>query len=143
MKKNTLKIRTRLVVAFLIVICTPLFLIGVGSIIFTNYQLKAIENYYNIEGEGIEAFSNTTRLLDGLTQKIHKEILSLAKYSPDSLENEAMLEKINGQLKDKYSFLLVLKDKNVIYNGNTSEDVKGIYESLKKTFEAVRCRSVL
>ena len=130
MKKNTLKIRTRLVVAFLIVICTPLFLIGVGSVIFTNYQMNAIENYYNVDGEGIGAFSNTTKLLDGLTQKIHKEILALAKYSPDSLEKEDMLEKINGQLKDKYSFLLVLKDKEVIYNGSTSEDVKSIYESL-------------
>lgn len=131
MKKNTLKIRTRLVVAFLIVICTPLFLIGVGSVIFANYQLNAIENYYNIDGEGISAFSNTTRLLDGLTQKIHKDILSLAKSSPDSMENADMLEKINGQLKEKYSFLLVLKDKNVIYNGSTSTDIKGIYESLK------------
>lgn len=131
MKKNTLKIRTRLVVAFLIVICTPLFLIGVGSAIFANYQLNVIEDYYNIDGEGIGAFSNTTKLLDGLTQKIHKDILSLAKSSPDSMENVDVLEKINGQLKDKYSFLLVVKEKNVIYNGSSSTDVKSIYESFK------------
>lgn len=131
LKKNTLKIRTRLVVAFLIVICMPLLLIGVGSVVFANYQLNVIEDYYNIDGEGIETFSNTTKLLDGLTQKIHKEILSLAKNSPDSMENVDVLEKINGQLKEKYSFLLVLKDKNVIYNGSSSMDVKSIYESFK------------
>ncbi len=118
-KKHTLKIRTRLVMAFLIVIFTPLFLIGGGSIIYANYQINAIEEYYNIDSGGLTSFSDTTMLLNKLTQDIYGEIIFLANEAPERFENIGLLDDINERLQDKYSLLVVIKDNNIFYDGSS------------------------
>lgn len=131
MKNGILKVRLRLVVAFLIVIFVPIILISLGSIIYTKYQLKVIEDYYNITGEGINTFSNNTKLLDGLTKKEYEEMSELAEYSPESFEDEEFLNAINARLNDKESFLLVIRDKNIIYNGSKgTESLERFYRIL-------------
>lgn len=133
MKKNTLKIRTRLVVAFLIVTCTPLFLISIGSAIYANYQINAIEDYYNVDSDGWTILSDSTRLLNRLTQEIYKEIIMLAQNEPERFEDKARLDSMNERLKDKYSFMVVVKSGDVIYDG--SEGGAGeIYGILKEFF---------
>lgn len=117
-KKHTLKIRTRLVMAFLIVVCTPLLLIGGGSIIYTNYQINAIEEYYNIDSGGLTSFSDTTLLLNKLTQDIYGEIIFLASETPERLENKELLRDINKRLQNKYSSLVVIKNNSIFYDGS-------------------------
>ncbi len=116
--KHTLKIRTRLVMAFLIVVFTPLLLIGGGSVIYTNYQINAIEEYYNIDSGGLTSFSDTTLLLNKVTQDIYGEIIFLANETPERLEDKELLADINKRLQAKYSSLVVIKDSGIFYDGS-------------------------
>lgn len=128
-KKHTLKIRTRLVVAFLIVIFTPLLLIGGGSIIYANYQIHAIEEYYDIDSGGLSSFSDTTLLLNKLTQDIYGEIIFLANETPERLEDIGLLKDINARLQNKYSLLVVIKGKNIFYDGSNGS-LGDVYDML-------------
>ncbi|MBQ9765092.1 MAG: HAMP domain-containing histidine kinase [Lachnospiraceae bacterium] len=120
-KKHTLKIRTRLAMAFIMVILTPLLLIGGGGILYANFQIKAIEKYYNIDTEGIISFSDTTLFLNMLTQDNYTEIVFLAQSAPERLEDKDVLNDINLHLQDKYSFLVVMKNDAIIYDGSSGE----------------------
>ncbi len=128
-KKYTLKIRTRLVMAFLIVVLMPIFLIGGGSIIYTNYQINAIEEYYNIDSGGLTSFSDTTLLLNKLTQDIYGEIVFLANETPERLENRELLTDINRKLQNKYSALVVVKNGSIFYDGSEGK-LGDMYEML-------------
>ncbi len=116
-----MKIRARLVVAFLIIIIIPIILFStVGSAII-NYQVKAIQESYDVETNTVQMFVNPMDVLNRLTEKICDEISNNSVLHPEKFDNMEYIRKINKDLKGKYSYLIVRKGNQYHYVGNEEE----------------------
>ncbi|MTK05949.1 MAG: HAMP domain-containing protein [Hungatella sp.] len=126
-----LKLRTRLVVAFIIITVVPLTMIfavvaGLGS-----YQMKAFRKAYNLT-EHVDLLSgNSLQIFNRLTRETQKEISRILQSDPDQFNDQDFLQKLNDNLASKYSYMIVRKGNNLIYDGN-SHITQGIFDQLPK-----------
>ena len=126
-----LKLRTRLVVAFIIITVVPLTMIfavvaGLGS-----YQMKAFRKAYNLT-EHVDLLSgNSLQIFNRLTRVTQKEISRILQSDPDQFDDQDFLQKLNDNLASKYAYMIVRKGNNIIYDGN-SHITQGILDQLPK-----------
>ncbi len=126
-----LKLRTRLVVAFIIITVIPLTMIfavvaGLGS-----YQMKAFRKAYNLT-EHVDLLSgNSLQIFNRLTREEQKEIKRILQSDPDQFNDQDFLQKLNDNLASKYAYMIVRKGDTLIYDGN-SHITQGIYEQLPR-----------
>lgn len=126
-----LKLKTRLIVAFVIITVIPLILIYAVVAGLSNYQKKAFSKAYNLS-EQINIFSgNSLQIFNRLTQAEQKVIREMLKSDPGRFNDGKYLEKINEKLAAKYAYIIVRKDDTLIYDGN-SHITQGLYEQLPK-----------
>lgn len=112
--------------SFLVIIVLPIMMaVMIGKMII-NYQIKSIEETYNIEFTTRQAITNPIQILNRVTRDSFNRIKLYAMKNPEVLENMDFLSRLNSELLDKYSFLVVYHDNNVVFEGNPSkfEDVK-------------------
>ena len=114
-----MKIKTKLTISFCIIIFVPIFLATIALIGFQSVQMKAIEQTYGIRNADPYSWANSVQLLNGLTEDCFEELKDTARKNPSKLEDYSFLYQTNKELKEKYSYLLVLKDSEIFYNGNT------------------------
>lgn len=116
-----MKLKGRLLTAFLILTALPVFLIiiAVGGII--SYQDNAIKQTYNVTTNTINVLSNPLQLLSKLTRGIYNEIVVTAETEPEKFEDNSYIEYLNNSLKGKYSFIILRKGDTFIYSGNDSK----------------------
>lgn len=124
-----MKLKNRIIISFFVIILVPLVLTGIALMGFTSYQVRSIEKQYGIEGITYESLSNNTYLLSKMTQKIFDNLQRTALNSPENLEDEKYLDKINKELVAKNAYLLVRKDRSMIYSGS-EVDVQTILTEL-------------
>lgn len=116
-----MKIKERLIVAFLIIITIPVIMIcAVGGAIIT-HQMNAIEKSYNVETNTIQILINPIQVLNRMTRSICNNIETCAKVAPERLEDDNYLDEINWQLRERYSYLVVRKNGIYTYVGNREE----------------------
>ncbi|MBO5371626.1 MAG: HAMP domain-containing histidine kinase [Lachnospiraceae bacterium] len=113
-----MKLRTRLTISFCIIIFVPILLAVFTVFAFQKIQVKAIEQTYGIEETDHNYLMNSMQLLNRYTRKNYEELAKLTKHSPEVFENKTYLEQVNAELLNKYSYLIVRKDTELIYNGN-------------------------
>lgn len=111
-----MKIRTKLAIAFLIIILVPVALCSVVGVGISQYQFRLMKEYYGIE-TSYDTFSDSTLFLNKITQKLYGEIERDADMTPEKFQDVSYLEALNKQLQDKYSFLVVREDETIIFNG--------------------------
>lgn len=111
-----MKIRTKLAIAFLIIILVPAILCSVVGVAISQYQFRLMKEYYGIE-TGYDTFSDSTLFLSRITQKLYGEIERDAETASEKFQDVAYLEGLNRQLQDKYSFLVVREDEIITFNG--------------------------
>lgn len=113
-----LKLKSRLLTAFLIITALPIFLIiiAVGGII--SYRDNAIKQNYDVTANTITVLSNPLQLLSKLTRGVYNEIVITAANEPEKFEDVNYIEYLNNDLLGKYSFIVLRKDNTVIYSGN-------------------------
>lgn len=116
-----MKIRTQLIIAFIVIIVVPVFLSLASGYGLSKYQFKLMEEYYGIEEPGYDSLSDSTQLLNKLTQKLYGDTAKLAMTNPEMLETLTFQEELNQQLKKKYSFLIVRKGEEIVYNGGETD----------------------
>lgn len=125
-----MKLKNRLVVAFLTVTVIPVVLSVVMVCVFSRFQLLAIEKAYDVSGTTLESFSNTTEILANLTKKSLHKLKETAETSPEKMEDATYLEKVNEGLKEKKTYLLVRKGQTIIYMGTNSEESEEVIAQL-------------
>ncbi len=114
-----MKLRTRLIVSFCIIIFVPVMLATVALWGFSQFQMKAIRQAYDVEGTSpYEYLTNSIRVLSRFTKADYETLLQVAKETPEKLEDPNYLAKINQDLTGKYSFLVVKKGEDLIYAGD-------------------------
>ncbi len=116
-----MKIKERLMVAFLIIITIPIIMVSaVGGAIIT-HQMNAIEKSYDVESNTIQILINPIQVLNRMTRTICNNIETCAKVSPEKLEDKRFLAEINSELQEKYSYLVLRKNGRYLYIGDKNE----------------------
>ncbi len=136
-----MKLKTRLTISFCIIIFVPILLAVFVIWGFQKFQIKAIETTYGIESGTYTYLTNPVQLLNQYTKRNYERLLKEASGNPDRFLEKAFLDKINRELKGKYSYLIVRKEDIIIYKGMNSEleekDLPGYGEGAQEEEDAV------
>ena len=105
-----MKLKTRLMVAFCIIIILPIALAGAAILGLYRIQTKAIQKNYGLEASDTQGvLSNSLQLMSRYTKTEYDEICKQAKADPEKLESVSYLAKINTKLQEKSSYLIFAK----------------------------------
>ena len=122
-----MKIKTRLIISFGIIILLPITLFIAAMCILYAFQANAMYKVYGTEVNTVvdvyELFSNSLQIMSSYTQEEFTEMSELAQTSPESLEDLTYLVSENEILIEKNSFLVFRKGDSIEYNGYTGETV--------------------
>ena len=118
-----MKLRTRLIISFCIIIFVPVLLAGATIWGFGEFQMRTVRQAYNIDGGAYEYLTNSIKVLSHFTKADYEALQKVAKEEPEKLEEQAYLEKINQELAGKYSYLIVRKEDNIIYGKDINPEV--------------------
>ena len=114
-----MKLRTRLIVSFCIIIFVPVLLMGIALWGFGQFQMKAIRRAYDVEGTSpYEYLTNSIRVISRFTKTDYESLLAVAEETPEKLEDSDYLARINEDLAGKFSYLVVKKGVDLIYTGD-------------------------
>lgn len=131
-----MKLKTRLIIAFITVITIPVLLSVTILCVMGRYQMSAIDKAYEISGTTVESFSNSMTVISQVTEKPYKELSEMARKSPQKMEDATSLEEFNKKLKDKKSYLLVRKEDTIIYVGTEMEEADHVILQLPEYGES-------
>lgn len=112
-----MKLKTRIIISFFIIVLEPLLFTGLAFWAFSQYQFKVIEKQYGIENPTYQSLSNTAELVNNLTNEQAQVIQKVADTEPEKFENIQYLTELNKELQSMYSYLLVCEDDRIIYYG--------------------------
>ena len=123
-----MKIKTKLIISFCIIIFFPLLLAGMVTIAFCKFQVQVIEQTYGIRNADAYSIMNSVQILSRYTANDFEEIKRMAQSNPALLTGEAYLNEKNEELKQKSSYLVVRKDNKIVYNG--AENNEAVLQAL-------------
>ena len=125
-----MKLRTRIIVSFFAIILVPLLLSAVSLVAFAQHQLNILEEQYGIE-DATYTMLNSSALLGQMTKETFENIQTMARTSPEQLEDTEQLEQLNDRLARQNSYLLVRKGDEIYYCGS-QEDGEMIFSELPR-----------
>lgn len=113
-----MKIRGRLIIAFLFITIFPLALIALCyNTILTN-QASTLEDDYQSDISSENLLLNPIHVLSTATMTDFRNLVHVADTNPDLLIRRDYLDNVNNELSNRYSFLVVCKGSQVFYVGN-------------------------
>ena len=118
-----MKLRTKLLTTFFIIVILPVALLYVCFLALGNFQIRALKSDYDITGVGDLYAGTSVQVFNSLTMSIQQEMYSVAVNEPDQFEDAEYQEDLNERLSAKYSYLVVRKGDDIIYNGNSTQDI--------------------
>lgn len=124
-----MKLRSKLIITFLILILVPVLFTTAAFFGFSHYQINSIKKLYGVENVTYETISNTTAMLSRITREAYDNMREKAEEDPDAFEDPSYLNTVNLDLETRYSFLAVRKDDSYIYVGH-NEDQTELLDSL-------------
>lgn len=127
-----MKLKDRLFTAFFIMIALPLMLLSVAAGTIVSLQMNSIHQSYDVEGDTIQIITNPIQIYNRLTRGIYNDIKFAALKTPETLEDEQYISKLNEELNRKYSFIAVRKNDGFVFEGN--EDLLELVKSNLQDF---------
>ena len=124
-----LKLRTRLVVAFVVITVIPLTLMFAVVAGLSSHQARVFRKTYNLTDQIDLLSSNSFQIFNRLTRETRKEIDGLLESDPDKFNDTEYLKKLNGSLESKYAYIIVRKGDALFFDGNSSI-TQGLYGQL-------------
>lgn len=125
-----MKLRTRLITAFITVSVLPILLTGVVIFGMSRYQISVIEKNYGITGTTYKSFSNSVQVFNSLTEESYHKISKVAIEKPELLEDVTYLEDVNKALQKKNSYLIMRKEDKIIYIGGETDKAEALLDQL-------------
>ncbi len=113
-----MKLRTRLIISFCIIIFVPVMLTGITFWGFGQIQMKGIRQLYDGNTNPYELLLNSIRVLSHFTKADVEKLQKVAGEEPQKLEDLEYLAGINEELNEKYSFLVIRKGEEILYAGD-------------------------
>lgn len=119
-----MKLKSKLIISFCIIIFVPLLLAAGVVLGFKNVQIKQLEQAYGVED--YDGMTGTTQLLNRFSTERYQELHELAKKDTEKLMSESYLNEINAHLLEKNSYLILRVGDEIRYCGDLVrfEDVK-------------------
>ena len=112
-----MKLRGRIIVAFLTVMMIPLFMISIVSFSIFQMQFQAVEQSFAINEETFSAVTNPILYVNRITRNVYNEVKLCAIKTPERLENMEYVDSLNDRIRGKYSFLAIRKGGKLVYTG--------------------------
>ena len=113
-----MKLKHRLIIAFLIMIAMPVILISITAGTIVRFQMDSIHESYDVEAKTLQVITNPIQILNRITRGIFNEIKLYSLNLPEKLSDSDYYSELNDLLENKHSFLLVRKDDEFIFIGN-------------------------
>ena len=113
-----MKLKTRLIISFIIVILMPLSLSLTVIMAFGQFQIRSIEKNYGISGADYTILTNPMNALNKVTEPMVQQLVITANRDTEQLENEEYLNYVNQELNVMNSYLIVRREMDVVYQGN-------------------------
>lgn len=113
-----MKIRGRLIIAFLLITVFPVGLMSVCFNMILSNQADILKTDYHAETTSETFLLNPIHILSTATMKDFKTLVNVADTTPDLLQKKDYLEQINRELTDRDSFLIVRKGGQNYYVGD-------------------------
>lgn len=115
-----MKLKTRLIMGFVIVTILPLALSIAVISAFMRFQIRSIEETYGITGTDYRVIINPINVLNKVTEATYEQLSITANRDVEQLEDIDYLEDINKELKAINSYLLVRRNDEIAYSGAES-----------------------
>ncbi len=115
-----MKLRTKLLVTFLILILVPVLFTGVAFFGISHFQSKTIEKLYGVKDASYETMSNTTAMLNKVTRIPYEAMREKLKEDPDAFLDSEYQNWLNQELQSRHSFLIVQKNDKPVFSGDAS-----------------------
>ena len=109
-----MKLRTRLIIGFMIIIIIPVMcsLAIVGA--FSQLQIRNIEKNYGVTAS-YQSLMNPISMLNKVTENIHHQLMITSSRAPEQLEDQEYLDSVNESLKSMNSYLVVRDGDDIVY----------------------------
>lgn len=116
-----MKIRTKLIIAFLIMILFP-FGMSVLCVHFVmERQTTFLKSNYDIESSDYELSLNPITIIFNVTMNDYVALVQTADQNPDRFYDTDYLQKANDHLASRDSFLILKIDGKVTFTGNSKQ----------------------
>lgn len=113
-----MKLKSKLIIAFLIMIAMPVVLISITAATIVRFQTSSINESYDMDAKTIQIITNPIQILNRITRGVYNEIKLYSLTMPEKLRDPDYYEELNTLLKTKHSFLAVRKENEFIYIGD-------------------------
>jgi Signal transduction histidine kinase len=113
-----MRLRKRILVSIILCLLLPLLLIAVVVWLILHFQVQLISANYNTNTNMVEIIQNSPTLFEGLVKDDFNELLKTVETTPQLLSDRSWLEERNRDLKDKFSFLSIREDGEMVYVGD-------------------------
>ena len=125
-----MKLKTRLIIAFVTVTLLPLLLSVAVIFAFSQLQLRTIEKNYGITGATYESFTNPVRMLSKATEGSYQQLRITANREVEKLEDITYLDNVNQELRTLNSYLVMRMGEDITYSGSGAVSATVVYEDL-------------
>ena len=122
-----MKLKTRLVIAFVTITTLPLILSATVILTFSHLQLRNIERTYNIT-TSYASLSNPVAVLGEVTEAAFQQLTITANRDVGKFEDTTYLDSVNQSLQVRNSYLIIREGDEIVYSG--SDTAKSVYEHL-------------
>lgn len=116
-----MKLKTRLIIAFLITMFLPAILFGVSGWNIIQYQSKSIQMEYGLGIDTYGILSNPLQILNKLTRGTYNKIYLTATETPEKFESLDFIKELDEDLKGSYSYIILRKGEDIIYRGSEKD----------------------
>ena len=123
-----MKLFTRIKVSYLVICFVPLLLMIISVYIISSAGLNAIEKQFGLSNSSLEVFYDPLKLMESVNFSIINDLETSLEEQPYKLEDEIYINEINALLEKNSAFLIIKKEGEVVYSGNTKDiDLNEVY----------------
>lgn len=114
-----MKLRNKLVVAFVIILLVPVCLGYLCITLLNGYQIRLLHQAYGVQTDNKSLFEGSSiELFDALTAKANDAVLKELKGDTDRFDDTQYLQRLNNKIENWYSFLVVRKGDEFVFFGS-------------------------
>lgn len=112
-----MKLRGKIIVAFLAVMMMPLFLMSVATVSVFSMQFHSMEQNFELNQNTLAILTNPILLSNRITRDVYNEMKLCATKAPERLEDPEFVEVLNARAGEAFSCLVLRKDGEIVYFG--------------------------
>ena len=129
-----MKLRTKLILAFLSIISIPVILVIIITALLSSYHLRSLQR-----SDNYNFFSDSTiQVFNAATVSVKEDIVRQIESDPDAFLDESYINGVNEQLQYSFTYIAVEKDGELYYNGLGSrkdEQVRSLFSEMSWTYD--------